>query len=103
MKPKADSYDIIGEAVRKWWDDRFECDVVVFFEQKYDFEDDSCWCQEEVVVEHDGNGGMTFDWDFCEGQTDVRRIYIDDLNSILKFYRYRIVHQRLKEGDPTCD
>lgn len=99
MKTKADSYDIIGEAVRKWWDKHYECDVAVFFEQKYDFEDGSCWWQEEVIVQHDGSGGMVFDWDFCEGQTDVRNIWIAPLNDVLKLFRARVVKQRLKEAE----
>lgn len=97
MKTKADSYDIIGEAVRKWWDRNYPCDVVVFFEQKYEYEHKDEWCPEEVIVTHDGSGGMEFDWDFCEGQTDVRNIYIETLYTVLMVYRERVVKQELKE------
>lgn len=99
MKTKANSYDIIGEAVRKFWNHYYPCDVVVFFEQKYEYEDEHYWTKEEVVVEYDGDSGMSFDWDFCEGQTDVRNIEIDTLASVLQFYRVQVISKRLQEEE----
>lgn len=99
MKTKANSYDIIGEAVLKFWNHYYPCDVVVFFEQKHEYDDARYWFKEEVIAEHDGSGGIIFNWDFCEGQTDVRNIEIDTLESVLQYYRVNVITERLKEGE----
>lgn len=84
------SYDIIREAVMAYWEEQggFAEDVIVFFEQKYEYEDE--WYSEAELVEcHSPNpeDGLTFHNDFCEGQTCVRNIRIVTLEDIIYFYK----------------
>ena len=89
IKGKKDSYDIIGEAVTEFWNKTYAMDVVAFFRQKYEHEDDTRWeFHQELVESHscDPADGMTFLNDFCEGETDVKDIKIVALEDILDFY-----------------
>lgn len=82
------SQDIIEKAVKQFWDYVGECDCVAFFEQKYDHSEN--WEKIRCVVYSDDwnkyDHEMIFEWDFCEGQTDVRSIAIVALSDILDFY-----------------
>lgn len=81
------SYDIIGEAVKKYWNESHPQDVVVFFYQKYDFEDEWEWC-EELVEAYSSTDyeKMMFLYDFCEGQTCVKDIRIVPLDDVTRYY-----------------
>ena len=81
------SYDIIGEAVKKYWNESHPQDVVVFFYQKYDFEDEWEWC-EELVETYSSTDyeKMMFLYDFCEGQTCVKDIRIVPLDDVTRYY-----------------
>lgn len=81
------SYDIIAEAVRKYWRDNYPQDVIVFFQQKYSWDNDWERCA-ELVEPHgsDDYENMTFLNDFCEGQTEVKDIVIVPLSDITEFY-----------------
>lgn len=81
------SDDIIGNAVRQFWQYVGECECVAFFEQKYDHSEN--WEKIKCVVSpYETTDGLyvLFDYDFCEGQTDVRSIVIVALTDILDFY-----------------
>lgn len=84
-----DSYDIVADAVIKFWKDElyYSADVIVFFWQKYDWEDEWEW-REELVTSHgfDNYEDMTFENDFCEGQTMVKGIKVVPLEEVTRFY-----------------
>lgn len=82
-----DSYDIIAERVRTFWKATYPQDVIVFFCQKYDFDNEWEECA-ELVSPHgsDDYEQVIFQNDFCEGQTDVKDIKIVPLDEIISFY-----------------
>lgn len=82
------SEDIIAEAVRKFWhENRISEDVVVFFWQKYETDDEWEWCEELVETRGFTNfEDMTFLSDFCEGQTMVKGIKVVPLEEVTRFY-----------------
>ena len=82
-----DSYDVIAEAVKGYWRDKYPQDVVAFFQQKYSWDDE--WERCEELVECHGSDdyeNMTFLSDFCEGQTDVKDVVIVPLREVTAFY-----------------
>lgn len=85
---KANAYDIISDHVKKYWDENFPIDVIVFFKMKYDYE--HCYTYYEELVEceaFDDYEHMTFLYDFCEGQTDCIVEKIIPLYEVVKYYR----------------
>ena len=82
-----DSYDVIAEAVKGYWKDEYPQDVVVFFQQKYSWDDE--WERCEELVECHGSDdyeNMTFLSDFCEGQTEVKDVVVVSLREVTMFY-----------------
>lgn len=78
------SEDIIAKAVKQFWEDGdIAYDCVVFFEQKYHHE--KVWEKIDCIV-YACDNGMVFDYDFCEGQTDVRSIKIVKLSDVIDFF-----------------
>ena len=81
---KETSDKIVADAVREWWRTHYFGSVVVFFKQKHEHDDEyepthiiasqAAWGDSETVE---------FDWDFCEGETDVQDIQIFDLHYVL--------------------
>lgn len=89
------SYEIIADAVRDYWESNYPQDVVVFFQQKYSCEDKWERCAELVECTNCSDyENMIFLNDFCEGQTDVRDVVIVPLNDVTTFYYER----RIKGG-----
>ena len=90
MENKVYSEDIIADAVRKFWREKhFSEDVIVFFNQKYDGEEEWDWCEELI----ESNAFMdfedlTFHSDFCEGQTMVKNITVVPLEEVTRFYAH---------------
>lgn len=87
---KKDSYDIIAEEVKKFWKSSFPQEVIAFFQQKYEFENDEEWEDHSELVECEGSDcydTTIFLNDFCEGQTCVKNIKIVPLDEILEFYK----------------
>lgn len=86
----ADSYDIVAEAVRKYWEENFPCDVVAFFGQKYDFEPDTAWewCEEVITCTSSDPDRAEIEFlnDFCEGQTCVKDLHIVPLHEVTGYY-----------------
>lgn len=85
---KLTSYDIIANAVRKYWEETgYPHDVVVFFRQKHAhdnqwfFHEELAYCSSSYDDET-----VTFHNDFCEGETDVKDIQIVSLDEVLNFY-----------------
>lgn len=84
-----DTYDYVAEAVRNFWKKTHPQTVIVFFDQKYEYESDDEWehCQEmvdcysDIDCEH-----VEFQIDFCEGQTCIRNIKVVPLDIIVNFY-----------------
>lgn len=78
-------YDIIADAIRNFWNETgFPEEVVVFFDQKYDYEDR--WEHIRCIVSPNSSNDfetVCFDWDFCEGQQDVKDIKIVTLEEVL--------------------
>ena len=77
--------------VRSYWKQQGRnMDVVVYFAQKYDFEEE--WDRTSCVIEPDSNFEdpmkvhVLIDWDFCEGQQDVKDIHIVPLDEVIDFY-----------------
>ena len=82
-----DSYDVIAEAVKGYWKDEYPQDMIVFFQQKYSWDDEWERC-EELVECHgiDDYENMTFLSDFCEGQTEVKDVTVVPLREVTMFY-----------------
>lgn len=84
------TYDIIAREVRKYWAHTCVQDVIVFFQQKFEWEKD--W--EHIAVyaspySSDDAETVCFQWDFCEGQTETRSIRIisfDEAAEIIEGY-----------------
>lgn len=82
-----DSYDFVAEAVRKYWEDTYPQDVVAFFFQKYDFENEWDWYEELVMcVSSSDSETVEFLRDFCEGQTCVKDITVVPLSEVTSYY-----------------
>ena len=81
------SYDIVGEAVREDWKDTYPQDMIAFFFQKYEWEDEWEW-HDELVSPHawDDYETTVFLWDFCEGQTCVKDLTVVPLDKVAAFY-----------------
>lgn len=100
---KKTSFDIISEAIDHYYDTiRRYPDIVCFFKQRYEgYEND--WESVEVLVTTNSNDGFAkpttiiYDYDFCEGQTEVKDIYISELFSVLAFNHEHL--EELKEFD----
>ena len=85
------SYDIIADAVRKYWNkvSQHPCEVIAFFYQRYDFESDNDWrFEQELCMPHSSSDFNTVEFldDFCEGETEVKDIKIVALDDILDYY-----------------
>lgn len=88
------SYDIIANAVREYWERNYPTDVVAFFYQKYEFErdDEWEWCEELVFPQGSDNWEtVIFQNDFCEGQTCVKDITIVELDKITSYYAENVI------------
>lgn len=86
-----DSYDIIADTVRKYWNEvsRHPCDVIAFFYQRYDYESDNDWrFEQELCMPYSSDDFNTVEFldDFCEGETEVKDIRIVPLDDILDYY-----------------
>lgn len=82
-----DSYDIVAEAVRKFWRENRPQPVIAFFYQKYDYDNKWEWCEELIECESSYNYDMViFQMDFCEGQEDVKDLTIASLDEVIDFY-----------------
>lgn len=81
------SYDVISDAVTAYWKENYPCDVIAFFYQKYSYETKWEWMEELVECNgYDDYENMTFLYDFCEGQTDVKDITIVPLSEVTRHY-----------------
>lgn len=79
------NYDIVGEKVCEFWKKTCSQPVVVFFSQKYEFEDE--WEQlAEIAYPDNYYDEVVFENDFWEGQTEVKDIKIVPFDEILQFY-----------------
>lgn len=82
-----DSYDIVAEAVRKFWRENRPQAVIAFFYQKYDYDNKWEWREELIECESCSNYDMViFQMDFCEGQEDVKDLTIASLDEVIDFY-----------------
>ena len=91
---KKDTYDLVEEKVREYWEQTYPQDVIAFFEQKYDSPYDNEWVKhEELVMSYGDYCGdkMEFLTDFCEGQTLARNIKIVPLFDVLQYYREQVI------------
>lgn len=87
MGEQKDSYDFVEEAVRKYWENTYPQDVVVFFYQKYECEQEWDWHEELVECESSSDyQTVCFLHDFCEGQTCVKDITIVPLSEVTSYY-----------------
>lgn len=81
------SYEIVEEAVRKFWKENYPQNVIAFFYQKYDYEDSWEWCEELVeCCGYNDYEHMEFFYDFCEGQTCVKDLIIVPLSEVTRLY-----------------
>lgn len=81
------SDDIIEEAVKKYWKEKYPQDVIAFFYQKHDWAKLWEWCEE--LVECHGSSdyeNMTFLNDFCEGENCVKGLTIVPLSEVTEFF-----------------
>lgn len=89
------SYDIIATKVREYWKATYPQEVIAFFYQKYDFEEEWEMCR-ELISPHgsDDYERVIFENDFCEGQTDVKDVHIVSLDEIIDFYTDNIKNKQ---------
>lgn len=82
------SYEIIRDAVREFWERQgYAEEVIVFFFQKYLHEKQWERCQVLVMCNSpDDLEHVIFLSDFCEGQRDVANIHIKELDAVTNFY-----------------
>lgn len=85
------SEDYVIAEVRNFWKQKgYNMKVVVFLAQKYDFEDE--WDRTSCIIDPDSDYEDPFevdveiDWDFCEGQQNVKDIKIVPLDDVIDFY-----------------
>lgn len=93
---RRNSYDIVADEIIKFWKKTYPQIVIAFFDQKYDYE--SRWEQHNELAFPVGDWdyeNMEYQYDFCEGQTDVRNIHIASLEEVTEFYR----RHHIKEYD----
>ena len=93
------TYDIARLGVKKFWEANFRHEpVIVFFEQKYTWRSE--WEKIDVVAyPNEDTNEPVFEWDFCEGQTDFRKmriVYYDDAMYILR----DIIEKDVRDDEP---
>lgn len=92
---RKDSYEIVADEIRKFWRKTYPQTVIAFFDQKYDYE--SKWEQlNELAFQMDDGDykNVEYQYDFCEGQTDVRNVHIASLEEVMEFYRKHNIKER---------
>ena len=85
----ANSYDIVADAVRKFWEETYVQDVIAFFYQKYDFDSDNEWIWHEEYIYPQSSYDyetVNFQTDFCEGQTCVKDLVIVSFDDVTSFF-----------------
>lgn len=97
------TYKIVERLVREFWKKHnYEDDLLISFEQKYSF--DTSWEKITTIASpyyEDGTGGepvVVFNFDFCEGETELRKfmcLYLDDAVQIL----HNIIEERRRENE----
>lgn len=92
---RKDSYEIVADEIRKFWRETHPQTVIAFFDQKYDYE--SKWERHNElaspIVDWDYKN-IEYEYDFCEGQTDVRNVHIASLEEVSEFYRKHNIKER---------
>lgn len=89
-----DSYDAVAKAVKDYWKESYPQDVIVFFWQKYSWDNSWVKCEELVECINSINyETVIFHSDFCEGQTDVKDIVIVPLHEVTAFYYKRKIEK----------
>lgn len=99
-----DGYDVVAGAVKDYWKVNYPQDVVAFFQQKYSWDDK--WERCEELVECHGSDdyeNMTFLYDFCEGQTEVKDVVIVPLCEVTAFYYKRKIENNESEPQTNAD
>ena len=98
------SYDVIAGAVKDYWKVNYPQDVVAFFQQKYSWDDKWERC-EELVECHGSNDyeNMTFLYDFCEGQNEVKDVAIISLCEVTAFYYERKIEKHESKPFTNAD
>ena len=93
---KKTSFDILSEAIDNYYATiRRYPDIVCFFKQRYEGDE---WESVEVLVTTNSPNGydeptvITCEYDFCEGQTEVKNLYIFEHDSVLAF-----AHEKIEE------
>lgn len=83
------NYDAVANATREYWRKNDKKQVVAIFDQKYSHEKE--WEHLRVFIDYDDRHDDTviFDYDFCEGQTDIKNLKIVSLDEILDVYEER--------------
>jgi hypothetical protein len=82
------SYEIVADEIRKFWRKTYPQTVIAFFDQKYDHESE--WERHNELASPIGDNdykNVEYEYDFCEGQTDVRNVHIASLEEVTEFYR----------------
>ena len=81
------SYDIVEQAVREFWNNSIPEPVIAFFYQRYDNEKEWEWHEELITCTSSYDyETVVFEYDFCEGQTQVKNIKIVSLDEITTYY-----------------
>lgn len=97
------SYEIVGDAVTKFWREKFfPMDVVCFFYQKYDYDHDDEWewCEEFASPVSDSDyDKVLFQNDFCEGQSVVKDLVIVPFSEVAGYYTKNVIAKK-KEAIP---
>lgn len=87
-----DTYDYVGDAVREYWKETGPHDVVAFFYQKYENENE--WDDMRELIECNGSDDyetVIFNMDFCEGQTCIKDLVIVSLDDVFDYYSKEVL------------
>lgn len=93
------TYDYVAYAVRKYWKETYPHDVVAFFYQKYENEEE--WDKRCELIEcksSDDYETVIFHNDFCEGQNCIKEVAIVSLEDVLEYYSKTVI-EVLKRAD----
>lgn len=88
-----DSDYIATGAVKDFWKNYHPEDVVIYFKQKYEYENDDKWEQVDTIAYYDGanSDNVAFLDDFFEGQTCIKDIHVVNLEDVMEYYYDNVI------------
>lgn len=80
------SEEKLVKIIKEWCSSNYCDSLVVFFKQKH--KDEVIYIDVTVLASYDYDTDIvTFDWDFCEGETDIKDVKIYSLRQVLNYFK----------------